>query len=255
MTRFAPLALSLGLFGCGQQPADTPAPGPATQTPANVVVAAGPTEPSSATQPVTALVSQAQPKPPEPPAFEYPADLGGKAVQKAVAPDRPALAAEGFATGPKPRKLPVRLLDPDPVAKVRHSLPPLLPKKAASVKPIAPPERVPVALGAGADDVPARPTFPIAAGVTERARDVKLPPAMPTLGRPLSERVSLDDPTAEVGNAAITSPPVKVSVAPAAFLKVSVPDPFEFGSQIKPKVLPTADPGLAPVVVDPQRVK
>jgi hypothetical protein len=252
MTRFAPLAVSLGLVGCGQQPADPPVS--QAQVPANVVVAAGPTEPATG-EPVVVPASQGQPKPPEPAAFEYPADLGGKSVAKAVAPDRPALAAERFAARPRPRKLPTRLLDPEPIPRGNYSLPPLLPKKAASVKPVAPPERVPVALGAGADAVPARPTFPVAAGVTERAPDVKLPPAMPTLGRPLTERVGLDDPTAEAGNAAITSPPVKVPLAPAAFLKVSVPDPFEFGAQVKPKVPPAADPGLAPVVVDPQRVK
>ena len=78
---------------------------------------------------------------------------------------------------------------------------------------------------------------------------------MPTLGRPFTERVSLDDPTSELANAGIVAPSVKVPVAPASFLKVSLPDPFELGTQVKPKVPPTAEPGLAPVVVDPARVK
>jgi hypothetical protein len=119
----------------------------------------------------------------------------------------------------------------------------------------APPERVPVDLGFGADAIPAKPMFPIAAGITERARDVKLPPAMPTLGRPFNERVSLDDPTSEFANAAIVAPSVKPTLTPAPFVRVSLPDPFELGDQVKPKVAPAADPGLTPVVVDPQRVK
>jgi hypothetical protein len=78
---------------------------------------------------------------------------------------------------------------------------------------------------------------------------------MPTLGRPLTERVSLDDPTSEFATANITAPPVRVPVAPAAFVKVSLPDPFELGDQIKPKVPAAAEPGLTPVAVDPRRVK
>jgi len=88
-----------------------------------------------------------------------------------------------------------------------------------------------------------------------RSRDVNRPPALPTLGRPLAERVSLDDPTAEFGHAAVVNPAVKVPLAPSAFLKVSLPDPFEYGEQVKPKLPPAAEPGLTPVPVDPPRVK
>jgi len=110
-------------------------------------------------------------------------------------------------------------------------------------------------LGRGADTVPARPSLPIAAVVTEKARDVNLPPSMPTLGRPFNERVSLDDPTSEFGNSAIVSPGVSVPLKSAEFVKVSLPDPFELGEQVKPKLSPTAEPGLSPVPVNPQRVK
>jgi hypothetical protein len=134
-------------------------------------------------------------------------------------------------------------------------LPPLLPGRAKDLRPGAPPERVPVDLGLLAAAVPARPAFPVAAGVTERAPDVKEPPRLPTLGRQLADRVSLDDPTAELGHAAITAPAVAVSVPPAGFLKVSLPDPFELGAQVKPSVPPAAQPGLSPVPVNPQRVK
>ena len=36
---------------------------------------------------------------------------------------------------------------------------------------------------------------------------------------------------------------------------LSLPDPFELAGQVKPRVPPAAEPGRAPVVVDPQRVK
>jgi hypothetical protein len=201
---------------------------------------------------------QPKPKPPEPPtAFDYPADLGGKAVVKAVTPTitTPLSTEKAAAATPKPRTPPSRLLDPYPLTKATYVPPPVLPAKPAEARLTAPPERVPVDLGWLAEDVPAKPTFPVAAGISERARDVKLPPALPILGRPFSERVSLDDPTAEFGHAGIVAPLVKVQVPQAGFLRVSLPDPFELGEQVKPRVPATADPGLTPVVVNPQRVK
>ena len=78
---------------------------------------------------------------------------------------------------------------------------------------------------------------------------------MPVLGRPLNERVSLDDPTSEFANAAIVAPGVNVPLASADFVKVSLPDPFELADHVKPKVPPAAEPGLKPEVVNPQRVK
>jgi hypothetical protein len=78
---------------------------------------------------------------------------------------------------------------------------------------------------------------------------------MPTLGRPAGDRVSLEDPTSDFANAAIVSPPVRVPLAPASFLKVTLPDPFELGEQVKPKVAPADEPGLTPVPVNPQRIK
>jgi hypothetical protein len=255
MIRSAFLVAALGVSGCSQSP----------EPPARAAVDAGVAikpEPLPATPQVPVKKTDAavpQPPPPKPPetptAFEYPADLGGKAVAKAVAPDRPALTADRAAPAPKLRVLPAKFRDPDATTKVSYALPPIPHAKPAVVRLVAPPERVPVDLGRGFDAIPSRPTFPVAAGITERAPDVKIPPAMPTLGRPLAERVGLDDPTSELANAGIVAPPVKVAVAQSPFLKVSLPDPFELGTQVKPTVPPAAEPGLAPVVVDPQRVK
>jgi hypothetical protein len=91
--------------------------------------------------------------------------------------------------------------------------------------------------------------------VTERARDVNFPPPAPTLGSPVADRVSLDDPTTEFGNAEVVAGQVKVPLAPSGFFKAVIPDPFELGEQVKPKVPPTAEPSTAPVPVNPQRVR
>ncbi|MBA4190134.1 MAG: hypothetical protein C0467_19290 [Planctomycetaceae bacterium] len=242
------LIAALGVTGCSQSLPESPPPTP--------VVVATPTPSITTTQTVEPIAAQ-PPKPPEPPTvFDYPTDLGGKAVQKAVTPSlgKP-LTTEKFGAVPKPRTPSDRVLDPDLVTKAKYVPPPVMPAKPAEVKPTPPAERVPFDLGLLADAIPTKPTFPVSAGITERARDVKLPPALPILGRPFNERVSLDDPTAELGNMGIVSPTIRVIVVPTGFLRVTLPDPFELGEQVKPRVPPAAEPGLAPVVVNPQRVK
>jgi hypothetical protein len=96
---------------------------------------------------------------------------------------------------------------------------------------------------------------PPSAPVAQRSRDVNLPPSLPILGRPVSDRVSLDDPTTEFSHAVIVSPPLKLTRVPAGFLKVTIPDPFELGQQVKPNLPPAAEPGRTLVPVNPQRIK
>src|SRR5438132_574827 len=83
---------------------------------------------------------------------------------------------------------------------------------------------------------PTRPALPETAVEVPRARDVNLPPELPPLGRPLPDRASLDDPTADPGNAAIIARRVALHLATAAFQKVTLPDPFELAAQVRPRV-------------------
>ena len=153
------------------------------------------------------------------------------------------------------RALPARLFNPETIMKAAYTPPPVLPSKPIAVQLVSPAERVPLDIGNGAGALPTKPRLPVAAAVSERSRDVNLPPPLPTFGRPLADRVSLEDPTAEFGNAAIASPLVKVPLTLAAFLRVGLPDPFELAEQIKPKVPPSAEPGLTLVPVNPRRLK
>ena len=247
---------TLALAGCAQPQAAEPTPD--AEPVAVVVVPDKPAPKPQPQPPVPPPQPKAQPPAPPapPPTFPFTADLAGKAIARAVTPNtaRP-LTAERFGTAPKPRVVPAKLLDPDATTRAKYIPPPILLARPVSPKPAAPPESVPPTLGAGADAVPAKPLLPVAAVVTERARDVNLPPAAPTLGRPVTDRVSLNDPTREVGNAAVTAETVTVPPAAPGFLKVVVPDPFELGAQVKPAVPPTAEPSAAPVTVDPRRVK
>jgi hypothetical protein len=189
--------------------------------------------------------------------FESAADLGGRAVERAVAPDTPALAPiERFTVAPRPRTRSASIIDPDTTPKVKHIPTPLLPTGTLTVVRLAPPmERVPPDLGAGAAAVPAKPKLPVAAPQTKRSRDVNLPPPLPTLGRPVGDRVGFEDPTTELGNAVITNPPLKAPLAQAPFLKVGLPDPFELGAQIRHSIPRAVEPGLTPALVNPRRVK
>jgi hypothetical protein len=237
MVRVVVLVIAVGLAGCAR-------PSEPSATNLNVAIEREPgvlpdVSPSSSS-----------------PGFEYPADLGGEAVVKAVAPDRPALTAIRTIPAPKPRVLSAPLLDPDATVAVSYRLARVLaatPEPHATIAPLPPRELVPIALGRGADGIPSPPRFPVAAGLTTRARDVKFPPAMPILGRPRDDRVSIDDPTAELGNTSIVAPTVKPPVAPAAFRKVSLPDPFELGEEVRAALPRALAPGLSPVVVNPER--
>lgn len=260
MKRLTLVILTLGLAGCGQRQQQSSAVEAPAAPPEMVIV--GENTSMAVKDPISDLRSdqnsdlKAAATPHLPPAFEYPADLTGQAVVKAVAPETPALTpAERFGTTPKPRTPPTKLLSPELTVKANYIPPPILPKKSAEVTIAPPQERVPFDLGRGADTIPAKPTLPIAAAITERARNVNLPPAMPILGRPQTERASLDDPTSDFANAAIVSAEVKGRLPSAEFLKVVIPDPFELGEQVKPKLPPAAEPGMMPVSVDPQRVK
>ena len=235
---------ALGLAGCAQQQAGESASVP----PVAVALA----------QPAVPVADEPKPQPPAPPppTFAFPTDRTGTAIARVVTPDvtRP-LPAERFGAAPKSRPVPPKVLEPDAPAPASYVLPPVLPPKPTSTKPGAPPEKLPLDLGAGADGVPAKPVLPVAAVATDRARDVNLPPPAPALGRPVTDRVALDDPTGELGNAVVVGGAVKVPPAASGFVKVVVPDPFELGEQVKPKVPATAEPSAAPVTVNPQRVK
>jgi hypothetical protein len=254
MLRTTIVLSALGLAGCAQrseqQTVAVAAPVIALDQPAPPVPPLTPDKPEAKPATPAAQTPVAQ----TPAGFEYPADLGGQAVSKAVAPEVPAVTtAERFGKTPRPRKVSSKLLHPEHVAATSYTPPPVQQARLGNVRIGSPKEVIPLDLGHGV--LGARPSMPIAAGITERARDVNLPPTMPTLGKPAADRVSLDDPTGELGHAAIIAPVVSVPLAPSEFTKVSLPDPFELAAQVKPNVPPKDQPGLQPVPVSPPRIK
>jgi len=258
MKRFIPVAL-IGLASCSP---------PAPPEPAVEVAATTTTEPVKPVQPrVEPPVPKTetpevavQPKKEEPPApspsFPFPKDAAGKLLPEVVRPPMPAMpAAQKFGAAPKPRPASKLLNDPDSLPKLVYSPPVVNSPKTAAGSPTAPPERVPLDLGFGAAAVPAKPALPEAPGIAIRSRDSNLLPDLVPLARQVPDRASLDDPTAEPGNAVVVTKSPFPAIGIAVFLRVAIPDPFELGEQVKAKVPPAAEPSPAPIVVNPARAK
>lgn len=260
MKRFLPL-LAFGLASCGQ-PAATPEAAvevtAATKASDPVKPASKPEVPAvpKAETPVVVVQPKKDEPPPPPPSFPFPKDEAGKLLPGVVRPAMPAMpAAERLGTAPKPRPASKALSEPDTLPKLVYSSPALNVPRPAAAAPTAPPERVPFDLGYGAAAVPAKPALPEAPGIAVKARDVNLPPDLAPLGRLVPDRASLDDPTAEPGNAVVATKSPFPALGIAAFIRVAIPDPFELGDQVKGKLPPATEPSPAPVPVNPQRVK
>jgi hypothetical protein len=225
--------------GCGRRTvdvieADEPPPGE------QPVVRAQDEEPKPA--------PRSDPKPAdEPVPFRFPDDRGGKLAARLLAPPE-TLPAERTTT-PKGRKA---------TPAVESPLPPLPPQVASLSRlpertdrpvhrlPLLTPEPPP-----GADEgLSGLPQVqPLQAG--ERLRvpsaDVAAPPGLPVLAQPLSDRAPVTDPTADASRSAALTAPLPDRTAPAPYLRLGLPDPFEFHDAVRPPPLGDEPaPNLAP---------
>jgi len=182
--------------------------------------------------------------------FTLPNDEAGKLLAKVVAPD--ALPARlGRERDPAPRPLP-----PPPMA------------ITLAVLPGAP--TLVARLPDGARGEPARPGFAddeelgetlvstapparlVLVGpkpVRVRSEDVTVPPPLAPVARPLPDRVPLDDPAEGASAAAALAAKVPERTAPAPYLRVALPDPFEHR---RPLTLPPAGEATMPQVEGPR---
>ena len=218
-----------------------------------------PTIPTTSVQPAVVkpgVVEAVQPAPVAATEFAYPPDLAGKQISRVVTPVAPPLPqTEKLGQAPLVRTPSAKLLDPDSLTRTVYRPTPVALPKPAGLKPISPAERVPADIGFGADAIPSKMVFATGPGITTKAHDVNLPPDLPILGRSVPDRASLEDPTADTGYAAIVNKSNTPTLLPSAFQRLGLPDPFELADQVKPRVLPNAEPVVVPVTVNPARVK
>lgn len=221
-TRHVILLAAVGAAGCARQP---PAAAPVVAVVANT--------PAVIREVSIAPAPRVVPEP----VIVFPPDLAGGALPKVVAPVEPPLpAATRFGTTPTERTPPATLLVPEPAPKTVFAPAPVPPPTPIELKPTAPAERVPPDVGFAVQP----PKLPDTPAKVEKARDVNLPPPLPSQARRASERVQPDDPTA-------AGPP-----PPAGFVMPPVPDPPAPAARVWPKTLP-AEPALTPVPVTPPR--
>ena len=239
----------IALGGCNDAPAPPPAAESAvTQTAPALPV---PAPPATGKGPAVDIQTVPQPAPVEP-AAKLPDDLGGKAVQKVLGP-APAMTGDSLASkAPRPRSTEFDRAEwPSPVLAVR--LPATPNPKVKPAKPSLPPERAPTDLGQAATQNLSAVKFadrPLARAETPaNSAAADLPP----MARQQTERVSLEDPTAELSASKVIDTLFPVPVGTLPFLKLSIPDPFEYAEQLKGKLPRSAEFGTAPAVVPPEK--
>jgi len=237
-TRFLLMTAAVALSGCGQSPA------PPTAVPATVVVV----DPSDSMKPAGDEVAKNEPAPlPDGGSFPFPDDAGGKALAKTLTPALPVQMPTASPATPRERKLPPVLDAPTPTLPDAASSPPRLavpPTK--EFRPVPIPERVPSDLGGVVPDLPARPDLLTGSLTRTEGRDVSKPADLPILSpKPVADRASLADPTAEFTAGSVISPTLPLRTEPAGFVRINLPDPFENADSAKVRT---------PVVENPNRV-
>ena len=203
---------------------------------------------ATAEQPTLALPEQPAPKP-APPVVAAPTDLGGKAVEAALRTPAALPTDAKPPTAPKPRASAFDTGDlPTPRLPLTPPASAALPKAKPGL-PTPPPERA-------APDVP-----PPLVGVTLKDRPLlkadgprnPLAVDVPMTAWLRPDRASVDDPTVDLSAARIIATPLPLPTDPLPFLKLTIPDPFEFKEQLKGKVGRDAEFATTPVVVTPEK--
>lgn len=75
--------------------------------------------------------------------------------------------------------------------------------------------------------LPQTPALPDMARIRVPSPDMNRPIPLPILAQPISERVSLDDPTLDASTAAALTAPIPPRSNKALFLKQTLPDPYD----------------------------
>jgi hypothetical protein len=165
--------------------------------------------------------------PPAGEAFQLPADVGGKALGKVLPPTgRPGVLENPSRTAPAEAPAPK-------LAVLRPTLPempppsPKVPELGKGPRPRTVTEEA-LDEGFGTPALPERPGFEPGEKAKEPSESVHVPPPLPYLAAAPADRVPLDDPTLEASTAAVLAAPLPERTTPLPFVRLSVPEPFEW---------------------------
>lgn len=172
-------------------------------------------------------VARGKAEPPAETSFAFPDDAAGVLLAKELAPRESRASRLDRLDAP-------RL--PSVSARSDSFVPPLPPSRAAMPRfsfsdkttPSRPrfvSDEVQGVLPDGIDR-PKAPPLPDAGRVRVSSPDVHEPIALPILGHPVPDRVSLDDPTMAASTAAAVAAPMPARTAKAPFLRLTLLDPY-----------------------------
>jgi hypothetical protein len=221
------------IFGCTESV--TPPPAPIAAPVAAIPI---PTT-APAPQPVAVKI----------PHVVIPSDLGGKAVSQALVPSVDQGKLPVTAT-PKPREseldsgeIPQK---PVPIVLPMAGMP-----QAKPVRISPPKEKPPTDLGSRPTTMkiqtPYRPLVKAPSVMNPGASDVG------PLVRVVPDKASTDDPTADVLSGQVIDTKFPLPTEPLPFVRFTIPDPFEYGGQLKGKLPRETEFAIAPSLVNPEK--
>jgi hypothetical protein len=219
------------VVGCNGQPSPPPADAePVTVAP--VLVAPPPADPPA---------PKPEPQPPAKPADpapSLPADAGGKAVAKALVQPPPLPADPPTATKPKKYS--------SPLDRGELPLPVVKPQSFNASRPSPPPDR-------GIPDT-GMPLLPEGKGSVRPRLKADAPPnpgaadvPMNAWKQPHGERAPLNDPTVDLSAGGVIETKLPTPAMTLPFLRVSIPDPFEWAEHLKGKLGKDTELGTGPI--------
>lgn len=232
MKRLFPLMV-LGIASCGPSAPTPPAP-PVPEV--KVTVEEPKTEPVAVTPTPTPKAV--------PTAIIEPVALA-KPVAEALRPTVAPLI-EPKVKAARPRSSDIERGDL-PSAKPIASAVPLPPRARKSPLPSPPNEGVSSRVGEGSEMNWRDAKFPESPAVKSPPRPEPTAADVPRLGYPVPDRIPVDDPTAEISTARIVNSVILAPTIAAPFVRLLLPDPFEFAEQVK--ATPAAEFATVPVLV------
>jgi hypothetical protein len=179
-------------------------------------------------------------------AFVFPDDAAGRLLAKELAPKesdalhlpRPEVARASVAS--------LKMPPPDLPLPPSH---PAIPHLPGSANPSL--LRPRLVLEESLDGLPTDPSLPQTQTLPEGLRmrvssdDSHEPLALPILAQPALDRASLDDPTADASTTSALSRPIPPRLSRAPFLRLSLPDPYDYRRGSTPALPENTEPPLA----------
>lgn len=160
--------------------------------------------------------------------FRFPDDAGGVVLARVLPPANSKKPLPGRTAGPRRTPPSRRLMAPD-----APPPPTTFGSKRLAILPKREPLRPRLVHEETLDESPAltlpyRVALPAGDRVRTPTTDLRQPLPLPTLAEPVVDRASMEDPTAEVSTAAVLSASMPLRTRPAPFLRLMLPDPYEF---------------------------